>query len=465
MQEALRHAAALLGELRTSLLGPQKYYELYMQANDDLRSLEAYFSEEKGKGRSLADLYELVQHAGNVLPRLYLLCTVGACYIRSREAPAKAVLQDMVDMCKGVQHPTRGLFLRAYLVQQCRGLLPDTGSAYAGGAGGDVVDAIEFLLSNFTDMNKLWVRMKRQGSPRERDGRERERAQLSDLVGKNLTQISQLEGLTFPLYADVVLPRVLEQVVACKDELAQGYLMQCVAAAFPDDFHVGTLEALLGVLPQLQPGVKLAAVMGSLLERLAGYAAREAAVVGELDAAGAFPKMSAAVAKSVAEHPHMPAAELAAMYAGLLAFAGAVYPERVDYVDAVLETCHAVRSSFSCFVSVPFCGHSTSLACLLLSSHRPPPLSLFARIGAGAAGSAGRRACGATDYRLPFLSSGPVRGGYGAGAEALCAGDGAAAPGAAARRGAAAGRRHALLGGAGGAGGNSVWLSEAAGQP
>ena len=31
MKEALRYSAALLGELRTSLLGPQKYYELYMQ--------------------------------------------------------------------------------------------------------------------------------------------------------------------------------------------------------------------------------------------------------------------------------------------------------------------------------------------------------------------------------------------------------------------------------------------------
>ena len=33
-------------------------------------------------------------------------------------------------MCKGVQHPTRGLFLRAYLVQVMRGLLPDTGTQY-----------------------------------------------------------------------------------------------------------------------------------------------------------------------------------------------------------------------------------------------------------------------------------------------------------------------------------------------
>jgi vacuolar protein sorting-associated protein 35 len=235
MKEALAHAASLLYELRTSLLGPQKYYELYMQANDQLGSLEAFFAEEHSKGRSFSSLYELVQHAGNVVPRLYLLCSVGSCAIRSKEAPAKELLRDMADMCKGVQHPTRGLFLRAYLVQVCRGLLPDTGSPYEGPEGGDVIDAIEFLLSNFTEMNKLWVRMKHQttgssaaaaarftgGTGELGRERERERMQLADLIGKNLTQLSQLEGLTFELYRDVVLPRVLEQVVACKDELAQ----------------------------------------------------------------------------------------------------------------------------------------------------------------------------------------------------------------------------------------------------
>lgn len=35
---------------------------------------------------------------------------------------------------------------------------------------------------------------------------------LQDLVGKNLTYISQLDGLTFELYSTSVLPRLLEQV-------------------------------------------------------------------------------------------------------------------------------------------------------------------------------------------------------------------------------------------------------------
>lgn len=32
--------------------------------------VQAYFADEQIKGRTLSELYELVQHAGNVLPRL-----------------------------------------------------------------------------------------------------------------------------------------------------------------------------------------------------------------------------------------------------------------------------------------------------------------------------------------------------------------------------------------------------------
>lgn len=41
-----------------------------MRAFDELRKLEMFFKEEARRGCSVIDLYELVQHAGNILPRL-----------------------------------------------------------------------------------------------------------------------------------------------------------------------------------------------------------------------------------------------------------------------------------------------------------------------------------------------------------------------------------------------------------
>lgn len=46
-------------------------------------------------------------------------------YIRLGETNARDILKDLVEMCRGVQHPLRGLFLRNYLLQCTRNLLPD----------------------------------------------------------------------------------------------------------------------------------------------------------------------------------------------------------------------------------------------------------------------------------------------------------------------------------------------------
>jgi vacuolar protein sorting-associated protein 35 len=174
-----------------------------MRVMDELSYLESHVFEEHNKKKRIAELYELVQHCGNVLPRLYLLVTVGSAYIRSMEAPAKHVLRDMVEMCRGVQHPTRGLFLRDYLTRRCKDKLPDKGNQYESPAGGNTRDAVEFVLNNFVEMNKLWVRMQHQVNERDREQRERERRELCTLVGFNLHRLAQLDGVTIDMYKDV----------------------------------------------------------------------------------------------------------------------------------------------------------------------------------------------------------------------------------------------------------------------
>ena len=96
-----------------------------MAVFDALRYLTNYLYDAHTTGRHhLADLYELVQYAGNIVPRLYLMITVGAVYMSIPEAPVKEIMKDMMEMSRGVQHPTRGLFLRHYLSGQTRDHLP-----------------------------------------------------------------------------------------------------------------------------------------------------------------------------------------------------------------------------------------------------------------------------------------------------------------------------------------------------
>ncbi|KAA8914302.1 vacuolar protein sorting-associated protein 35 [Sphaerosporella brunnea] len=274
LMDALKCSSTLVSELRTSSLGPKKYYELYMAVFDALRHLSIYLRENHPVNH-LADLYELVQYAGNIVPRLYLMVTVGTVYMSIPDAPVKEIMKDMMEMCRGVQHPVRGLFLRYYLSQQARDWLP-TGN----GDGlvfrklnGNFQDSISFIITNFIEMNKLWVRLQHQGHSRERDKRTQERKELQLLVGSNLVRLSQLVDLE--TYKNIILPPLLEQVVQCRDVLAQEYLLEVITQVFPDEFHLHTLDAFLSATARLNPNVNVKAIVIGLMDRLSAYATRE----------------------------------------------------------------------------------------------------------------------------------------------------------------------------------------------
>ncbi|KAL2319185.1 hypothetical protein Fmac_033061 [Flemingia macrophylla] len=340
LRDALKYSAQMLSELRTSRLSPHKYYDLYMRAFDELRRLEIFFKDETRHGVSIVDLYELVQHAGNILPRLYLLCTVGSVYMRCKDAPVRDVLKDLVEMCRAVQHPIRGLFLRSYLSQVSKDKLPDVGYEREDGESNGVMDAVEFVLQNFTEMNKLWVRLQQQQGPgRIREKREKERNELRDLVGKNLHVLSQIEGVDLEMYKDTVLPSVLEQVVNCKDELAQFYLMECIIQVFPDEYHLQTLETLLGACPQLQPTVDIKTVLSQLMDRLSNYASSSTEVLPEFLQVEAFTKLSTAIGRVIEAQVDMPLVGAISLHVSLLTFTLRVHPDRLDYVDEVLGSC------------------------------------------------------------------------------------------------------------------------------
>lgn len=245
-----------------------------MAVFDALRHLSIYLYDAHTSGKHhLADLYELVQYCGNIVPRLYLMITVGSVYMSIPDAPIKEIMKDVMEMSRGVQHPTRGLFLRHYLSGATRDYLP-VGQDM--GPGGNLQDSIGFVLTNFIEMNKLWVRLQHQGHSRDREKREMERKELRILVGTNLVRLSQLEGVDLEMYRRTILPSILEQVVNCKDVIAQEYLMEVVIQVFPDDFHLRTLGPFLSACAALHPKVNIKQIVIALIDRLAAYAAREA---------------------------------------------------------------------------------------------------------------------------------------------------------------------------------------------
>lgn len=345
--EAMRCASTMLGELRTSLLSPKSYYELYMAITDELRHFEHYLLDEFQKGRKVPDLYEHVQYAGNIVPRLYLLITVGLVYIKTNSSLKRSILKDLVEMCRGVQHPLRGLFLRNYLLQCTRNILPDALSNTDENEG-TVIDAIDFVLTNFAEMNKLWVRIQHQGHSSERSRREKEREELKILVGTNLVRLSQLESASLEVYQRLILPGILEQVVSCRDAIAQEYLMECIIQVFPDEFHLLTLDPFLKSCAQLQSGVNVKNIIISLIDRLALYNQRNGKVTqttSGTEIISAIPAevqlfevFSTQIAYIVQLRTDMPLEDTVSLQVALVSLAQKVYHDRVDYVDKVLET-------------------------------------------------------------------------------------------------------------------------------
>ncbi|XP_021755944.1 vacuolar protein sorting-associated protein 35B-like isoform X2 [Chenopodium quinoa] len=178
-----------------------------------------------------------------------------------------------------------------------------------------------------------------QGSARVKEKREKERNELRDLVGKNLHILSQIEGVDLEMYRDTVLPRILEQVVNSKDELAQHYLMDCIIQVFPDEYHLQTLDVLLAACPQLQPTVDIKTVLSQLMERLSNYAASSIEVLPDFLQVEAFAKLNNAIGKIIEAQIDMPIVGAITLYTSLLMFTLRVHPDRLDYVDLVLGAC------------------------------------------------------------------------------------------------------------------------------
>lgn len=70
-------------------------------------------------------------------------------------------------------------------------------------------------------------------------------------------------------------------------------------------------------------------------------------------------------------HPEMPVSDLAAIHIGLARFAGAVFPDNLEHIDAVLAACAEVRHCCSLLhscslltaVFLPVCNCANPLCC------------------------------------------------------------------------------------------------------
>ena len=274
-RSTLKETAHMLLELKSSLLTPNSYYQLYSVCLDEMLTVLNFFKEEARRGRRMKRLYNVVQQASNIIPRLYLMVAVGAVVIEDDPKQCKDIITDLLGMLKGVQSPTRGLFTRHFFMKLIKDKLPDKGNDYESDDC-TTEDAIGFILQNLEEMTRLWRRLSDNTMGEEKLLRDRERVDLKILIGENINRLSSLEGLTCDLYKDKILPKLIDIIfdkanTNKADPLAQQYIMECIIQAFPDEYNVNCMDGILKTATQLDETVDIKSLFIILMEKLSRY--------------------------------------------------------------------------------------------------------------------------------------------------------------------------------------------------
>lgn len=233
------YCASRLAEPLKKSCSAKEYYEHFLQIFEKLLMLSGFLSRRELK----PEQYDQAQFAVDIVPRLYVMITVGISLYRQMENDY--VLEDMLDMVRGVQHPVRGLFLRYYLNKKVKDLYKENSQI-----------SINFILNNLSQMNSLWSRIEFID----------ERKALQITVGENIERLSEV-CTDLELYLGEVFPKCLS-IIKLSDPFSQKFLLDCIVQAFPTEFFLHTCVEFLNIACNIQLNYDVIDLVSSSLSKL-----------------------------------------------------------------------------------------------------------------------------------------------------------------------------------------------------
>ena len=267
----LKQTFTLLCELRSHLLSPKMYHELFSKVENELIPVYNYMNVEISRGREAWDIYESVQQCMYVIPRLYLVIVAGAIYIENSPEKCKEIMDELLEFMKEAQSPVRGIFVRYYLARMMKGRLPDGDNRPIKEGGCTILDTISFLTKNLEEMNRCWIRMTLNASIDEKPILEKERYDLKTLISDAIEMLSKLEGLNMDLYDKEILPKIIEIIFMYDDPISQEFILECIVRHFPVSYNIKNLDFLLLTLSKLGKEVNKTKLFVIILEKLNNY--------------------------------------------------------------------------------------------------------------------------------------------------------------------------------------------------
>ena len=272
----LNKAYIMLSELRTSSLNPKYYNRLYNEVYDEMQFIQNFIKNSTYSGRKPKRLYEAAQQASFLIPRLFLQIVTGVVYIETEPRMCCDIMFDLIQMIKGVQHPIRGFFTRYFLLKTIKDVLPDKGNKYES-SNISFEDSLSFLFENLEEMNTLWIRIasdaKHLNKPIQVPNKER--LDVRHLLGENIIKIASMKGMTFDIYTKVVLPRMKDIIINCKDSISQHFLLECLVTSFPIKYLLMSIEKIVDIIAQMVNEVDTKSLYILIMDKLLKYIKEE----------------------------------------------------------------------------------------------------------------------------------------------------------------------------------------------
>ena len=197
--------------LKSTLLGPKKYAQL-LNGIEAIEEDASAFIKQWAQSKSLAlqeDLLALAGFCDSAIQRAYLtLLIVKSC----PELQAKH-FQLLPEVCKGVLHPLKGIYLQKKLLSVLKDININAGT--------------DVFIESYSISLKLFTRWLQMGIRADRQQRVQEREELFELAFcpllRSINQVSSAEA-----FSSMILPTILSELINTSDSQIQTLIFDSI---------------------------------------------------------------------------------------------------------------------------------------------------------------------------------------------------------------------------------------------
>ena len=258
IRQVLKNLNEILLQMKTDLLSPQSYHQLFTLIFDQILLVQSYFHNEIKKGRDSLELYSSVQQCITALPRVYLMIIVGSIILENNLVDKKELIEDLLEACNTIKYPIQGLFLRYFMLKLLNKYFD-----------------FDLLMNNFMEMNKLWINIKKlKNIPNKKI--KQYKNDLKVIIGENMTNLSSnFNNLKNEnkenIYKEKILIPILSIVKSCKDEDSQEFILLCLIQAFKEEYNIKYINEIINVIIEIKENINIKSILSDIMEKLSKF--------------------------------------------------------------------------------------------------------------------------------------------------------------------------------------------------